>query len=814
MTPRPKKCAVTLMATLALAAPLARPANDVATIAACDYPSDAAATAAWKPSKGCATPTVATVAARRALRLPCNFAGTAFQRASWDFSCNIDLADCRGVQFDVFCTNTAPVSYFSIYFQSEGGWYSAPFHPESLNGWSTISVPKAATRTEDQPTGWGKIRTIRISAWRAEDHDTEFFVAGLRKIGTIGADASIAIIRGESVTKKNPSEAKSVEQFAEAIATTLATENVPCATLSDLDVTPARLAHAKLAILPHNPSLPDAAADALKGFVAQGGKLIVFYTIPRQLRPILDVGPADFISGPSAPRFASIRFAQGALPGAPPSVSQRSWGIHGLKTLPQNCRALAEWFDEAGQPTGYPAVVATSNAIFMTHVLLPDDPSNKGRMLLAMVGALVPENWPATAKARIAEIGRFAGFHSFSEAAQAIRRTAGKDRRVRRALSQAEELAASATAAQKQGEPIGAIDAAAKASRRLLEAYCMSKKPLEGEFRAFWCHSASGVTGMDWDAAIRRLAENGFTAILPNMLWGGVAFYDSQFLPVHPDVATKGDQIAACLAACKKHGIQMHVWKVNWNTGHHAPKEFIERMRAEGRCQMDAFGKSEPWLCPSNPANQQLEINSMIEVAKKYDVDGLHFDYIRYPDGNHCFCDGCRTRFQNAIGAPITHWPADVLGSGPQRQAWLDWRRSNITAVVKAVSEGARAARPGIRLSAAVFRNWSTDRDSVGQDWKLWCERGYLDFLCPMDYTPSDIAFEGMVKRQIEWAGKVPCYPGIGTSTWASPDPVRTIAQIEAARKLGCRGFTIFNYSTAEANDVVPLLGMGITHKP
>ena len=34
-------------------------------------------------------------------------------------------------------------------------------------------------------------------------------------------------------------------------------------------------------------------------------------------------------------------------------------------------------------------------------------------------------------------------------------------------------------------------------------------------------------------------------------------------------------------------------------------------------------------------------------------------------------------------------------------------------------------------LSAAVFRNWSTDRDSVGQDWKLWCERGYLDFLCP-----------------------------------------------------------------------------------
>lgn len=803
-----------LLVALCLIAATARPVTDPASIATCAYPDDAAAAADWKSMKDSAPPAAGTANGRRAMRLRCNFAGTSMQRASWDLARDIDLADCRGIQFDVFCTNANPVSHFNVYFESERGWYTAPFHPESNEGWSTIQLPKTATRTEGKPGGWGRIKTIRISAWRGEDTDTEFYIAAIRKIGAIGADASIAIIRAESAAAKRPSETASVERFAEAVAVALDRENIPTASISDLDLTPQRLSGAKLAILPHNPSLPDAAADALKEFVAQGGKLLAFYfSPPPRLRSILDFGPADFISGPSAPRFATIRFNEGALPGAPQRVSQRSWGIHGHKALPPTCRVLAEWLDESGQPTGYPAVISTPNAILMTHVLLSDDTANKSRMLLAMVGALVPDVWRSAAKARIADVGQIAGQNGFEKAAQAIVSASHDDPAISKRISETRKLLASAVALEKEGKYIDAVDTATLASRQLLESYCMSRNALPGEFRAFWCHSASGVRGMDWDAAIRRLSENGFTAILPNMLWGGVAFYDSRVLPVHADVATKGDQIADCLAACKKYGVQIHVWKVNWNTGHQAPPEFVEKMRAEGRCQSDATGKSEPWLCPSHPANQKLEIDSMIEVAKKYDVDGLHFDYIRYPGGNHCFCAGCRTRFETSIGAQLATWPADVQREGPHNKTWLEWRRSNITTVVKAVSEGARAIRPGIRISAAVFRNWPSDRDSVGQDWKVWCDLGYLDFVCPMDYTPSDAAFKGMVQRQLGWAGKVPCYPGIGVSTWANPDPIRTIAQIEIARDLGCRGFTIFNYSVPEANELVPLLGAGITRK-
>jgi uncharacterized lipoprotein YddW (UPF0748 family) len=319
---------------------------------------------------------------------------------------------------------------------------------------------------------------------------------------------------------------------------------------------------------------------------------------------------------------------------------------------------------------------------------------------------------------------------------------------------------------------------------------------------------------MDWDEAIQRLAENGFSAVLPNMLWGGVAFYESETLPVATPVRERGDQIARCLAACRKFGVQIHVWKVNWNLGSAAPPAFLDRLRQKGRLQTDSRGNLEPWLCPSHPENQRLEIDSMVEVARRYPVDGLHFDYIRYPDGDHCFCAGCRERFEKAIAAPLANWPADVLALGPKQQPWLAWRRDQITAVVRAVSEQARVARPGLKISAAVFPRWNTDRDSVGQDWKLWCDRGYLDFVCPMDYTASNRNFENLVTTQASWAGRVPCYPGLGVSASSSRFGAdQTIAQIEITRRLKTGGFVIFNYGGPESRELLPLLGLGITRR-
>jgi len=148
------------------------------------------------------------------------------------------------------------------------------------------------------------------------------------------------------------------------------------------------------------------------------------------------------------------------------------------------------------------------------------------------------------------------------------------------------------------------------------------------------------------------------------------------------------------------------------------------------------------------------------------------------------------------------------------KEKWLAFRRGHITHVVATVSETVHRLKPDVKISAAVFRNAPIDRDNVGQDWQLWCQRRYLDFVCPMDYTPSNTQFENQVRQQRKWAGRVPCYPGIGISCWGSPrDIVKLIEQITITRRLRTGGFTIFNYGVPEAARIVPLCGKGITRR-
>ena len=773
------------------------------------YANAAAASAAWEPMFRSETAAVTTVEGVSALWLRCPFARKPLERASWDRRVQLDLSTCRGIEFRFLCRDAAPVSHFSLYLESGAGWYSTTFFPETT-GWNTIRLDKAAMESEGVPEGWSTIKTIRISAWRGGDTDTEFFVSDLRKFGQLGVDTLVALVRCDSAAKERHDDARSVAQFTATVASALEKAGVGYATLSDVNLTSEMLSRARLVILPHNPTMPERTVDEVIRYLRSGGRLLTFYGMPARLRPVVKIEAKGFARPASPGEFSAMRFVSSALPGAPLVVGQASWNILEPRAVPGASRVVAEWLDQKGRPTGHAAVVASSNCVEMSHVLLGDDPANKRQMLLSMAGYLVPAIWKQVTDHSLDGRGRVAGYRDFADALSQMGDTAHADPRIQALLSEARRLHQGAAQLRTEGRFAEAFGQAEDATNRLLDAYYRSQRPLKGEFRAFWCHGAFGVDGMDWDTAIDRLAANGFTAIMPNMFWGGVAYYDSKVLPVAREVATRGDQIARCLEACKKHGLQIHIWKVNWNLGD-APGEFVDRMRREGRMQASSSGKEELWLCPSHPDNQRLEIESMVEVARRYDVDGLHFDYIRYPDGDHCFCAGCKRRFEHTLGSAIDNWPGDALEGGSKRHAWLDWRRGNITTVVKAVSEQARAVKPGVKLSAAVFRNWPMDRDSIGQDWKLWCACGYLDFVCPMDYTSSQPQFENWVKHQRLWAGPAVCYPGIGA--WIlSPD--RVIGQIQATRRLGTSGFVLFNYDAAAEQTLVPLLGKGITRRP
>lgn len=736
------------------------------------------------------------------MTLECGFSSTPVDRGCWDRAVQLDLAAAEGVQLELWCENAGPISSFMLYFESGNGWWSLPFSPRQSGRWETITLIKAAARAEGAPGGWDAVRKLRLAAWKGGNVDTRFHVRNLRKVGVLGEDTHLLVAR--SAEGKDP--------YAESMTTLLVEAGVRHAVCSEMALDDERLRKTEVVVLPHNPKLPENAEAALARFMERGGRALACFTLAPGLRPAFGVECGKFQPSTREGQFSAIAQVGTGIAGAPPVVRQASWNVNTARPVGGRSEVLAEWRDAQGRPSGFPAVIGSERAIFVTHVLLADDRAAKARLLLAMLGRLRPAFWAEVFESHRSRLDLIGSHADWADARKSLTSTDQPIAEARARATRAEGLRIAAEAAAKQGRHAEALDGIDAALRTMREAYCLAQTAKPDEFRALWCHSATGVRGMSWDQAIQRAKENGFTAIMPNMLWGGVAYYPSEVLPVAEEAREKGDQVAECLAACRRHGLQMHVWKVNWNLGRAVPKSFVEKMRSEGRLQRSITGEEQPWLCPSNPANTELERASLVELARKYAIDGIHFDYIRYPGPDHCFCSPCRERFEKATGKPVTHWPADVRARGVRREEWITWCQGNINTLVQTASEQVKKARPGIQVSAAVFRNWEIDSRSVMQDWKLWCERGWLDFVCPMDYTNNRAGFESWVRTQATQTGSVGLVPGIGASSSASTlSPDAVIDQIEVTRKHGARGFIIFNYGANEADTLLPMLGLGMT---
>ncbi len=311
---------------------------DSLIIDACHYTDDAQAQAAWQPMSGSPPALAGTVEGVKAVRMRCPFAGKAIERASWDRSVRIDLSACRGLRFQFLCRDVGPVSGFSLYLQSGEGWYATTFYPEAP-GWNTITIDKAGMRIEGRPAGWGAVRTIRVSAWRGGETDTEFALSDIRKVGQLGGDTLVALLRCDSAAQGRGEEVRSVEQFCSAVAGMLEKVGVGYATLSDVNLNPDTLRLARLVILPHNPTMPDRTLDELIRYVQSGGRVLTFYGMPARLRPVVKIDTAGYVRPKTSGEFSAMRFVAALCP------ARRRWSgrIRGTSTSRSRSPAPAVW---------------------------------------------------------------------------------------------------------------------------------------------------------------------------------------------------------------------------------------------------------------------------------------------------------------------------------------------------------------------------------------------------------------------------------------------------------------------------------------
>ena len=742
--------------------------------------------------------------------LPVNFRGTTHERASWDLPVQADLSQAKAIAFDFFCPNPELIRYFAIYFHSVNGWYAADFGIEHRDDWNRIVIRKDETRMEESAAGWGHIDTIRISGWRLRsDADSWMAIANL---GAIVEDAQVLVARADSCAAKGGPEAKAYGTYASTMMRTLERAGIPAVMMADREISAADLAAKRVLVLPYNGSLPESLAQALPAFVERGGKLIACYSGDDSLLKLIGLRRAEpgWTKAPGG-LFRGFAATAQRLP-LQPGFAEQASQFSGLVEPIGQGRVIAVWRTADGADSRLPAITLTDRGAFIGHIWRTDGGKDKVRLLQALFAEFVAIDFETPLRTRLERVWSRGDLRTEVALRAAVADSGNAEAQA--ALARAAALVPQVAAKLQASAWQEAETLLEQAERAVSEAFFRLQRPKRGEFRGVWCHSAFGVKGRGWEASVRQLAEQGFTAVFPNMCWGGVAFYPSEVLPPYAGLKEQGDQVRQCLDACLRYGVECHVWKVCWNMGSQTSKEHVQAMVKAGRTQVERSGKPrERWLCPSHPLNRQLEIDAMVELAVRYpQLAGVHFDYIRYPGGNSCFCDGCRGRFEQTLGRTLAAWPPDERDE-TLLKAWRQFRRDQIDAVVRGVRERLDSLGLKTKVSAAVFSNWPTDRVGIAQDWKRWCDQGWLDFACPMDYTPHLDNFRALVLTQKDWVPADRLCPGIGMSCWTDPtDAVRLLQQIKATRTAGVRGFMIFDYDTYAYSNLT-WLGLGCTRR-
>lgn len=622
--------------------------------------------------------------------------------------------------------------------------------------------------------------------------------------------ANVVLVRG-TVSAPNESERNYAQTVTRHLDRWLTEINILHTTVDD-DKLGAALSSARVAILGYNPSLPSRELAELRSLVKRGGKLIVFYSADPDLARLLDMELGPYASGGS---WGAIRFNESAPRHLPAVVFQNSRNIRPVRPADPSARVIAHWETTAGKTLSDPAWVQSDKGLWMSHVLLDDgDTEAKKQMLLGLIAICDPSVWAAAASRSLENGFTLGTCRGVAEAIPRLKELAigtPGELRVKATLSQAEAFYGELKALYDQRRYPEVVDRSRGLRTLLLEAYGAIQSPRPGEFRGVWNRFGTGLYPGDWNRTCKVLAASGFTDLIPFMLSPVAAHYNSRVLPTSDTLETLGDQLLPCVDAAHRNGLKVHAWKICWQV-EGAPADVLKKLERKRRLQVSDKGETVNWLCPSQPENLALEKDSIRELVKNYDVDGIHLDYIRYNDGHTCFCSFCRDAYARDTGRSVASWPPPT-DPWEKRKNYYRWRSGQITRFVRDVSVLAREIRPGIKISAAVYGKYPSCVEGVGQDWALWLKSGYVDFVCPMNYTANVSQYTDYVRAQLALpgaAGRV--YPGIGVTALESRlDPVQVVDQIIAGRKEGAPGFTLFELNRVVEKEIFPVLNLGIT---
>ena len=366
--------------------------------------------------------------------------------------------------------------------------------------------------------------------------------------------------------------------------------------------------------------------------------------------------------------------------------------------------------------------------------------------------------------------------------------------------------------------------------------------------RALWVLAEGHVRSLDAPERIPPLVERAqelaATDLFVQVYRAGRAWYDSSYADAAPyravHEATGVDSLALLLEKAHQAGLRVHAWVNVLSLARNREAPILKRLGEQavladrwGRSLLDypdyevpfperrtlRMGTPGIYLDPALPGLAEELASTYAELLARYPtLDGLHLDYIRYPDvlpfspGSRFgvgldfgYGAASRERFLAETGktAPF----GDSLGNA---NLWDEWRRARTTAVVEQIARKARALKPDLEISAAVWMYANRAYLALGQDWRGWLEEGLLDFAVPMTYTLDDRLLRYQVEHFAGLAQGEKIWPGLGIWLFSS-DPQRALEQLRIVRESGVSGEALFSYDSIMA---APALFESLVQEP
>jgi len=279
-------------------------------------------------------------------------------------------------------------------------------------------------------------------------------------------------------------------------------------------------------------------------------------------------------------------------------------------------------------------------------------------------------------------------------------------------------------------------------------------RELEWEGRGIWVWASSfspdpNVGPMQIHEAFKNFSELNLNFVLFLVKGSdGWLYYNSSIGPVHPNY--RWDPLKVAVEEAHRFGLELHAWFCVF-------RDIKLARERPDLAMVDVNGVvSSEWVCPMNQEVRKYMKSLMGEVALKYDIDGIHLDYIRFPNRTYCYCNTCRENW--IYKHPEIPWPPD-----PTEPEWIKMRQKVITSFIEETRTMLKGINPKIRLSAAVYPIPEDAANNRMQNYPEWAEKGIVDFITPMTYTNDPCQFGDWLEKILKAVkGKTLIYPGIG----------------------------------------------------